>query len=116
MLLVVFILCWNEYLFAAFLTTDHASTLTPWMVGQLSIKEAQVGSEAEEWAHLLAASVLMAAPLLLFGAAAMRLISASIRTKWQRAGSLRPPRQTFPAGSTRYRTTNHHARWRRNWH
>ena len=80
-LIVVFILCWNEYLLAAYLTTDHASTLTPWMVGQLSIKEAQVGSEAEEWAHLSAATVLMAAPLLLFSVAVMRLISRSITTK-----------------------------------
>jgi multiple sugar transport system permease protein len=70
--LIVFVLCWNEYLFAAILTTDHASTLSPWMAGQLSMKEAQVGGEPEEWAHLSAATVLMAAPLLLFTGVAMR--------------------------------------------
>jgi multiple sugar transport system permease protein len=73
--LVVFVLGWNEYLFAAILTTNHASTLTPWMVGQLSIKEAQVGGEPEEWAHLSAATVLMVTPLLLFSTFAMRSLA-----------------------------------------
>jgi multiple sugar transport system permease protein len=73
--LIVFVLCWNEYLFAAYLTTNHASTLTPWMVGQLSIKEAQVGGEPEEWAHLSAATVLMVTPLLLFSSVAMRMLA-----------------------------------------
>jgi multiple sugar transport system permease protein len=79
--LIVFMLAWNEYLFAAILTTDHASTLTPWMVGQLSIKEAQVGGEAEEWAHLSAATVLMVTPLLLFTGFAMRMLSGRAATK-----------------------------------
>ena len=73
--LVVFVLGWNEYLFAAILTTNHASTLTPWMVGQLSIKEAQVGGEPEEWAHLSAATVMMVTPLLLFSSIAMRSLA-----------------------------------------
>ena len=64
--LLIFVLCWNEYLLAANLAADHAMTLPPWMVGQLSMKEAQVGGEDEEWAHLSAATVLMTAPLLLF--------------------------------------------------
>jgi multiple sugar transport system permease protein len=79
--LIVFVLGWNEYLFAAILTTDHASTLTPWMVGQLSIKEAQVGGEPEEWAHLSAATVLMVTPLLLFTSVAMRMLSKRAITK-----------------------------------
>ncbi len=62
--LLIFILCWNEYLFAAYLAGNHAMTLPPWLVGQMSVKEAQIGSEAEEWAHLSAATILMAAPLL----------------------------------------------------
>ena len=52
--LVVFLMCWNEYLFASYLTADQALTLPPWAVGQLSMKEAQAGGEAEEWAHLSA--------------------------------------------------------------
>jgi multiple sugar transport system permease protein len=75
--LIVFILCWNEYFFAAYLTTNHAATLTPWMVGQLSLKEAQIGGEAEEWAHLSAATVLMVAPLLLFAATLQRMLGRS---------------------------------------
>ena len=64
--LLVFLQCWNEYLFAAFLTSDHALTLPPWMVGQLSMKEAQTGGGAEEVAHLAAATVVMALPVMLF--------------------------------------------------
>ena len=79
--LIIFVLGWNEYLFAAILTTDHASTLTPWMVGQLSIKEAQVGGEPEEWAHLSAATILMVAPLLLFTSVAMRMLSGRAISK-----------------------------------
>jgi multiple sugar transport system permease protein len=63
--ILVFALCWNEFVFAVYLVGDTAMTLPPWLVGQLSIKEAQIGSEAEEWANLSAAAVVMAVPLLL---------------------------------------------------
>lgn len=76
--LLVFILCWNEYLFAAYLATDHAMTLPPWLVGQLSIKEAQIGGEAEDWARFSAATVLMMAPLLVFAGLAQRVIGRAI--------------------------------------
>ena len=72
--LLIFILCWNEYLYAAILAGNNAMTLPPWLVGQMSIKEAQVGSEAEEWAHFSAATVLMAVPVLLFAAFAQRAL------------------------------------------
>jgi multiple sugar transport system permease protein len=73
--LVIFVLCWNEYLFAAFLASDHAMTLPPWLVGQMSIKEAQTGSEAEEWANFSAATVLMAAPLLVVTGFVQRVLA-----------------------------------------
>lgn len=73
--LVIFVLCWNEYFFAVYLTTSEASTIAPWMVGQLSMKEAQIGGEPEEWAHLSAATVLMVTPLLLFSSIPMRLLA-----------------------------------------
>ena len=75
---VVFLLCWNEYLFAAYLTADHALTLPPWAVGQLSMKEAQAGGEAEEWAHLSAATVLMMLPALAFGAFVQRQVTRTV--------------------------------------
>lgn len=62
--LIVFILCWNEYLFASFLTSDKVSTLPPWVMGQMSIKEAQAGGDAEEWSQLSAAIIFMIVPLL----------------------------------------------------
>jgi multiple sugar transport system permease protein len=80
-LLVVFILCWNEYILAVYLTAGKASVLTPWMVSQLSLKEAQVGGDAEEWAHLSAAIILMIAPLLLFTTVAMQRVFNTVAAK-----------------------------------
>jgi ABC-type glycerol-3-phosphate transport system permease component len=73
--LIVFLMCWNEYLFAAYLTADNALTLPPWAVGQLSMKEAQVGGGAEEWAHLSAATIVMIFPTLVFAAFALKHLS-----------------------------------------
>lgn len=72
--LIVFILCWNEYLLASFLTTDKVSTLPAWIVGQMSIKEAQTGGDGEEWSQLSAAIIIMIVPLLAFTAFAQRVI------------------------------------------
>jgi multiple sugar transport system permease protein len=76
--LIVFLMCWNEYLFAAYLTDDHALTLPPWAVGQLSMKEAQVGGGAEELAHLSAATILMMLPALAFCALVQKQLSRSV--------------------------------------
>jgi len=81
--LVIFLLCWNEYLFAAYLTSGHSQTLTLWMAGQISIKEAQAGGDAEELSHMAAASVLMALPALALAAAIQRHIARSLTgTAW----------------------------------
>jgi len=56
---------WNEYLFASYLTYDHTETLTPWMVGQVSLKEAQRGGGSEDIAHMAAAALFMAMPAFL---------------------------------------------------
>ncbi len=72
--LVIFILCWNEYLFAAFLTSDKVSTLPPWIAGQMSIKEAQTGGDGDEWSQLSAAMIFMIAPLLACTAFAQRVL------------------------------------------
>ena len=69
----IFLMCWNEYVFAVYLTSDQAQTLPPWMVGQLSMKEAQVGGGAEEWAHLSAATIFMILPALALTAFATRV-------------------------------------------
>ena len=76
--LFLFLLCWNEYLFAAYLTFDHAQTLSPWMVGQLSMKEAQAGGEVEELAHLAAAAVFMVIPGVLLAAAVHRFLGRNL--------------------------------------
>jgi multiple sugar transport system permease protein len=74
----LFLLCWNEYLFAAYLASDHAQTLSPWMVGQLSMKEAQAGGEAEELSHMAAAAVFMALPAVLLAAVVQRLLGRTL--------------------------------------
>jgi multiple sugar transport system permease protein len=72
--LLVFILCWNEYLFAAYLATNDAMTLPPWVIGQMSIKEAQTGGEGQDWAHLSAATIFMVTPVLACTALAQRFL------------------------------------------
>jgi multiple sugar transport system permease protein len=87
--ILVFLLCWNEYLFAAVLTTSRAVTLPVWMAGQLSMKEAQVGGGAEEWAHMSAATILMMIPALVFAAFGMGAIGRATARKW--SGPRFPP-------------------------
>ena len=72
--LLIFILCWNEYLFAVYLTNDHALTLPPFLASQLSMKEAQVGGETVEWARLCAGIIVMVVPLLAFAGLVQRLL------------------------------------------
>jgi multiple sugar transport system permease protein len=79
--LLIFIQCWNEYLFAAYLTSDHALTIPPWMVGQVSIKEAQTGGGSEDLAHLVAATLVMALPVLMLTIMAARSVTRLLRPR-----------------------------------
>jgi len=78
--LLIFILCWNEYLFSVYLADNHAMTMPPYLAAQMSVREQQAGSDAEEWARLSAAIVLMAAPLILGTGFVQRLLAR--RTLW----------------------------------
>jgi multiple sugar transport system permease protein len=60
---LVFLLCWNEYLFSVYLAPDSAMTMPPLLAAQMSLREQQAGSDAEEWARLAAAIVAMTAPV-----------------------------------------------------
>jgi multiple sugar transport system permease protein len=60
---LLFLLCWNEYLFSVYLAPDRAMTMPPLLAAQMSLREQQAGSDAEEWAHLAAAIVAMTAPV-----------------------------------------------------
>ncbi len=77
--LLIFILCWNEYLFSVYLAPDHAMTMPPFLAAQMSVREQQAGSDAEEWTHLAAAMILMAGPLLLCAGLAHRFVTRVIR-------------------------------------
>jgi multiple sugar transport system permease protein len=88
--LLVFILSWNEYLIAAYLAAGRAMTLPPWVVGQMSMKEAQVGGDIVEWSRLSAAIMLAMAPIFILAAVAQRLLGR-IGT-WRRDLSVRAGR------------------------
>jgi multiple sugar transport system permease protein len=79
--LLIFLLCWNEYLYAAYLAGYRATTVPPWMVQQLSMREAQVGGDTEEWAHLSAAMVAMILPVLAAAAFVQRQLARSIASR-----------------------------------
>ena len=78
--LLIFVLCWNEYLFSVYLAADHAMTMPPFLAAQMSVREQQAGSDAEEWTRLAAAIVLMVGPLILVTGFVQRLIAQ--RTLW----------------------------------
>jgi multiple sugar transport system permease protein len=71
---IIFILCWNETTFANTLTTNHAITLPPFLEGQMSIKEAQVAGEAEEWSRFSAVTLLLVLPLIAFSTLVQRAL------------------------------------------
>ncbi len=73
--LFVFVLNWNEYLLAAYLTSEHAMTLPPWLASQMSVREAQVGGDETERLHLSAATILMILPLVALTGFGQRFLS-----------------------------------------
>ena len=73
--LLIFVLCWNEYLFSVYLADDHAMTMPPFLAAQMSVREQQAGSDAEEWARLSAAIILMTAPLIACAGFAQRFLT-----------------------------------------
>ncbi len=82
--LLVFVLCWNEYLFSAYLASDHAVTLPSWVIGQMSIKEAQTGGDGQEWPQLSAAIVFMITPVIACATLAQRFLGRM--ALWNRSG------------------------------
>ena len=79
--LLIFVLCWNEYLLAAYLTTSRAMTLPVWVVEQMSYREAQTSSSTEEWANFSAAAIFIVLPMIAFAGIALRVLGR--RTAWK---------------------------------
>jgi multiple sugar transport system permease protein len=80
--LIIFILCWNEYLFAAFLTVDQAMTMPPWLAAQISVRVAQVGGDTLEQVQLSAATILLIAPVLIGAGLIQRFVGRmSLQTR-----------------------------------
>jgi len=76
--LLVFVLAWNEYLLAVYLTSDHALTMPPFLAGQMATRE-QMASADPEWGYFSVLIVLMVAPLVLFAGIAQKVVSRSVR-------------------------------------
>jgi len=76
---LVFLLCWNEYLFAVYLAPDRAMTMPPFLAAQMSVREQQAGSDPEEVTHLAAAIVLMITPLVFCAGLAQRFLGRAVR-------------------------------------
>jgi multiple sugar transport system permease protein len=76
--IVIFILCWNEAILANALSSAQALTLPPFLEAQMSIKEAQVAGEAEEWSRFSAATILLLLPLLVPLGLVQRALSKSV--------------------------------------
>lgn len=74
--LLVFILCWNEFSYAVVLTSNHALTLPPYLVGQMAVRE-QMASTEPQWGTFSTIIVLMVAPLLLGAGVMQRLLARS---------------------------------------
>lgn len=78
---LIFLLCWNEYLLAQYLASDRAMTLPPWLVSQISFREAQIIAEEDEITHLSAAIVFMVAPLLLLAGGVQSALKRSLSSR-----------------------------------
>lgn len=72
--LLVFVFCWNEYLFSLYLTTDHALTMPPFLAGQMATRE-QMASADPEWGYFTVLIVLMVAPLAVFTGLLQRVVT-----------------------------------------
>lgn len=71
---IVFMLSWNEYVLAVFLTSENALTLPPFLMGQMSVKEAAAGAESKEWGNISAATIIMVLPVLALTGAALAVL------------------------------------------
>lgn len=77
--LLIFVLCWNEYLFSVYLAPDQAMTMPPFLAAQMTVREQQSASDAEDWAHLAAAILLMIGPPVLCAGLGQRFLA---KTAW----------------------------------
>src|SRR3954468_13213719 len=72
--MLIFLLCWNEYLLAVYLTAEHAMTMPPYLASQMTSREQMAAAEPDDYARLAVVIILMAAPVLLFAGAFQRLM------------------------------------------
>jgi multiple sugar transport system permease protein len=73
---LIFVFCWNEYILALFLTTDHALTMPPFLAGQMAVREQLAGSDPQ-WGYFTVLITLMVAPLVVVAGLLHRVIAAA---------------------------------------
>lgn len=60
---VIFLLCWNEYLISVYLTADHAMTAPPFLASRMTTREQMAAAEPDDYARLAVVIILMLAPM-----------------------------------------------------
>jgi len=63
---LIFLMSWNEYFIATYLTADHAMTMPPYLASQMTTREQMAAAEPDDYARLGVVIVLMFLPALLF--------------------------------------------------
>ena len=64
--LLIFFMCWNEYIIAVYLTADHAMTMPPFLASQMTTREQMAAAQPDDYARLGVVIMLMFLPLLAF--------------------------------------------------
>jgi multiple sugar transport system permease protein len=80
--LLIFLLCWNEYLLSVYLTAQHALTMPPYLSLQMTSREQMSAAEPDDYARLAVVVILMVAPLLVFAGVLRRLVVGLGRRRW----------------------------------
>ncbi len=86
--LLVFLMCWNEYIIAVYLTADHAMTMPPFLASQMTTREQMAAAEPDDYARLGVVIMLMFVPLFIFTGLFQRIF-----VRVGRQGATSPGRQ-----------------------
>lgn len=63
---LIFLMSWNEYFIATYLTADHSMTMPPYLASQMTTREQMAAADPDDYARLGVVIVLMFLPALLF--------------------------------------------------
>jgi multiple sugar transport system permease protein len=72
---LVFLLCWNEYLLSVYLTAEHSMTMPPFLASQMTSREQMAAAEPDDYARLAVVLVLLVGPLFIFAGLFRRIVT-----------------------------------------